>query len=126
MTVYDRVRRLCNSKGIDISNLGEYLPDANVASSTISGWKKGATPRAAIVKSIADYFDVSPEYIAHGAQAKAAKPAEALKSPGGHAPFVVINGTEKKLSEQEVELLRLYREMDVIKKARLLAFAAEL
>lgn len=126
MTVYDRVRRLCDSKGIAISNLGEHLPDASVSRSTISGWKNGAVPRPGIVKSMADYFDVSPEYIAHGAQARAAKPAEVKKVTDGHAPVIIINGNEKKLSEQEVELLKLFRELDVIQKARLLAYAAEL
>lgn len=126
MTVYERVRRLCNSQGIEISNLGDYLPDANVSRSTISGWKNGAKPRAGIVKSIADYFDVSPEYIANGAQGNSAKSAEVKKATDAHAPVVVINGNEKKLSEQEVELLKLFRELDVIQKARLLAYAAEL
>lgn len=126
MTVYERVRRLCASKGISISNLGDYLPDASVSRSTISGWKNGAVPRPGIVKSMAEYFDVPPEYIAHGAQGNPAMAAEVKKATDGRAPFVVINGSEKKLSEQEVELLKLFRELDVIQKARLLAFAAEI
>ena len=126
MTVYERVRRLCDRKGIAISNLGDYLPDVNVASSTITGWKNGAQPRAGVVKSMADYFDVPPEYILHGAQGNPAMAADVKKATDGRAPFVVINGSEKKLSEQEVELLKLFKELDVIQKARLLAFAADL
>lgn len=125
MTMYDRVRRLCNSRGIDISNLGQYLPDANVSKSTISGWKKGATPRAGIVKSIADYFDVSPEYIAKGNGAPAVS-ADAICVSAGSAPVAIINGKEKKLSEQEVAILRLCKDFDVVQKAKLLAYAAEL
>lgn len=125
MTMYDRVRRLCNSQGIDISNLGQYLPDANVSKSTISGWKKGATPRAGIVKSIADYFDVSPDYIANGNKAPVA-PADAICVPANHGPVAIIEGKEKKLTEQEVAILRLCKELDVVQKAKLLAYASEL
>lgn len=125
MTMYDRVRRLCNSQGIDISNLGQFLPDANVSKSTISGWKKGATPRAGIVKSIADYFDVSPEYIANGTKAPVAN-ADAICVPCDSDPVAIINGKKRKLSEQEVAVLHLCKELDVIQTAKLLAYASEL
>lgn len=124
MTLYNRVQRLCNSQGIDISNLGSYLPDANVASSTISGWKKGATPRASIVKAMADYFDVSPEYIMSGKGTAEAAEVKSVVSDRG--PVAIINGAEKKLTEQEVALLRLCKELDVVQKAKLLAYASEL
>lgn len=124
MTLYNRVRRLCNDQGIDISNLGEHLPDANVSKSTISGWKKGAVPRAAIIKAMADYFDVSTEYIISGKGASAGS-TDAKSAASNHNPMVIINNGEK-LSEQEVALLKLYRELDVIKRAKLLAYASEL
>ena len=124
MTLYNRVRRLCNDQGIDISNLGEHLPDANVSKSTISGWKKGAVPRAAIIKAMADYFDVSTEYIISGKGASA-ESADAKNATKSRNPVLIINGGEK-LSEQETALLKLYRELDVIKRAKLLAYASEL
>lgn len=125
MTMYDRVRRLCNSQGIDISNLGQYLPDANVSKSTISGWKKGATPRAGIVKSIADYFDVSPDYIAHGNKTPGV-PSDVICVPSDSSPVAIIDGNKRKLSEQEVAVLRLCRDLDVVQTAKLIAYASEL
>lgn len=125
MTLYDRIRRLCNSQGIDISNLGEHLPDANVSKSTISHWKNGTVPRAGLVKAMADYFDVSPEYILTGKGA-ANEPAGVKEVVAGRAPVAIIDGYEKKLTEQEVALLNLYKELDVIQRARLLAYASEL
>lgn len=125
MTMYDRVRRLCNSQGIDISNLGQYLPDANVSKSTISGWKKGATPRAGIVKAIADYFNVSPDYIANGNKAPVVT-ADAICVPADSAPVAIIGGKKRKLSEQEVAVLHLCKDLDVVQKAKLLAYAAGL
>ena len=124
MTVYERVRRLCNNQGINISNLGDHLPNASVSKSTISGWKNGSTPRPAIIKAIADYFDVSPEYIANG-NGTSVKPTDTSYRPGHH-PVVIIDGNEEKLSEQEVALLEIYKDLDVIAKARLLAYASEL
>lgn len=37
-----------------------------------------------------------------------------------------INGSQKKLTEQEIALLRIFEKLDVIKQAQLLAFAADL
>jgi transcriptional regulator with XRE-family HTH domain len=96
-----------------------------VSKSTISGWKKGATPRAGIVKSIADYFDVSPEYIANGNKAPVTN-ADAICVPRDSDPVAVINGKKRKLSEQEVAVLQLCKELDVVQKAKLLAYASEL
>lgn len=125
MTLYDRIRRLCNGRGIDISNLGEHLPDANVSKSTISHWKNGTVPRAALVKAMADYFEVSPEYILSGKGASV-EPEGVKEVVAGRAPVAIIDGYEKKLSEQEVALLKLYKELDVIQKAKLIAYASEL
>lgn len=122
-TMYERVRRLCNEQGINISDLGRHLPDIDIAKSTISHWKKGATPRAGVVKSIADFFDVSTEYILNG---NGGSPVNAERSSEGLTPIIIINGDKKKLTEQEVALLELYEELDVIQKARLLAYASEL
>lgn len=43
-----------------------------------------------------------------------------------NAPVTIINGSEKKLSEQEIALLDMFEKLDVVKKAQLLAFAADL
>lgn len=125
MTMYDRVRRLCNSKGINISNLGDHLPDANVSKSTISHWKNGAVPRAGVVKAMAEYFDVSTEYIMSG-NGSAPETGSITIHLEGHEPVAIIDGSKKQLSEQEVALLKLYKGLDVIKKARLLAYASDL
>ena len=43
-----------------------------------------------------------------------------------HAPVRIINGTERNLSEQEIELLNLYSDLSVVEKAKLLVYASEL
>ena len=122
MTIYERVRRLCNNHGISISNLGQYLPDVEVSKSAVSHWKNGSVPRTEVIKSIADYFGVTPEYIANGTTADALE----SRSASSVHPVAIIDGREKRLSEQEVAILHLCRDLDVIQKAKLLAYASEL
>lgn len=43
-----------------------------------------------------------------------------------NAPVTIINGSQKKLTEQEVALLDIFEKLDVVKKAQLLAYAANL
>lgn len=62
MTLYEKLQSLCKNKGFEISNLGKVL-GINLSRSTISKWKSGATPRAATLKLIADYFEVSVPFL---------------------------------------------------------------
>ncbi len=45
-----------------------------------------------------------------------------------HVPVTIINsnGSEKKLTEQELALLEIFGKLDVVKQAQLLAYAADL
>ena len=43
-----------------------------------------------------------------------------------HAPVTIINGGERALTEQETVLLDIFKKLNVIKQAQLLAYAAEL
>ena len=62
MTLYEKLQSLCKNRGFEISNLGKVL-GINLSRSTISKWKSGATPRAATLKLIADYFEVSVPFL---------------------------------------------------------------
>jgi transcriptional regulator with XRE-family HTH domain len=97
----------------------------DISKSAVSHWKNGSTPRAEIIKSMADFFNVSPEYIANGNKAPVTN-ADAICVPCDSDPVAVINGKKRKLSEQEVAVLQLCKELDVVQKAKLLAYASEL
>lgn len=43
-----------------------------------------------------------------------------------HAPVKIVNGTERVLTEQETELLRLFSELGIIEQAKVLAYVADL
>ena len=63
MTTYERIQALCRSAGFEISNLSEHLPGVTITRGSISKWKNGAVPRASTLKSIAEHFGVSVEYL---------------------------------------------------------------
>lgn len=51
---------LCNEHNIKPNPLAKEL---GISSGTLTGWKKGSSPRDTAVQKIANYFNVSPEYL---------------------------------------------------------------
>lgn len=58
---WDKIIELCNDNGISPSKLCETL---NFSNATATKWKNGATPHDSTLKKIADYFNVSIDYLA--------------------------------------------------------------
>lgn len=127
MSLYEKVQELCKKNGFEISNLGKHIPGIDITKGSISRWKKGAVPRASTVKAIADYFNVSPEYLISD---KAVNVQQVQQNNGiighTHAPVTIINGSERKLTEQEVELLNIFEKLSVLEQAQLLVYANNL
>ena len=63
MTLYEKVRGMCEKKGFAISNLPNYVPGLNIDKSTLSGWKRGSMPRHQTLEKIAEFFNVPVEYL---------------------------------------------------------------
>lgn len=127
MTLYEKVQTLCKNEGFEISNLGEKIPGISITKGSISKWKSGAMPRAATIKTIAEYFGVTPEYLTSSEDVSTGVINDNHGIIGhAHAPVTIVNGSEKKLTEQEIALLELFSKMDVIKQAQLLTYAADL
>lgn len=126
MTLYEKVEILCRKKGINISNLGDAV-GIKLDKSTISHWKKGAVPRASTSKAIADYFGVTVDYLTNDDSVNVQTVTDNHGIIGHtHAPVTIINGSQKKLTEQELALLDLFGKLDVVKQAQLLTYAVEL
>ncbi len=89
------IKNLCKEKGVSIKTV---LEDCNIRSSLIHDMnKKNKTPSTEILEKIADYLDVSIDYLVGR-----------------------INTAEKALPEDELNLLNAYREkkdmQDAVKK----------
>ena len=60
MSVYSQLEKLCQERGISISNLAEKT---GLNRATFSAWKRGAKPKNSSIKTLADYFGVGTEYL---------------------------------------------------------------
>lgn len=129
MTTYERIKALCEKEGFHISNISTVIPGLSVSKASVSGWKDGAKPRSGKLKAIADYFNVSVDYLLNGDDESVN--IQTVQDNHGiigttHAPVTIINGSERKLSEQAVELLSIFEQLSVIDQANLLVYAAGL
>jgi len=126
MTFYERVSALCAEKGIAITRLAT---DLGFSSSTPNNWKAmSGEPRAKTVKAIADYFGVSVDYL-KGSENEVN--VETVQDNHGiightHAPVTIVNGTERKLTSQEIELIAIFEKLGVMDQAKLLVYAENL
>lgn len=125
MNFYEKVIGLCQQKGVSRSKMADEI---GISRSTPKDWAdKKSTPQFSTIKKIADYFGVSPTYFTD----ESTVDVQSVQDNHGiightHAPVTIINGSERKLSEQEIALIDIFGKLDVIKQAQLLAYAAEL
>ena len=128
MTTYERIKALCKKEGFNISNIGVVIPDLRVSKASVSDWKKGATPHPDRLKTIAEYFGVTVEYLTGEDDSVNIQTVQDNHGIIGstHAPVTIINGSERKLSEQAVELLSIFEKLSVIDQANLLVYASGL
>lgn len=57
---YDRLKDLCEKKGISLRALSDVV---GIGKSTMGAWRDGASPNSNFVLTIAEYFDVSCDYL---------------------------------------------------------------
>jgi len=64
MDFYDRVKQLCRSRGISLARMAKEI---EISNGTVANWKAAkATPQGPILRKIADYFNVSTDYLLTG------------------------------------------------------------
>jgi transcriptional regulator, XRE family len=112
MTILKELRK---SRKLLQKDLARYL---QVAESTYSYWEQGKfEPDTETLKKLADYFDVSVDYLLGRAENKETATTENL--------FKIKKAPES-LSEDEQELLKQYKGLDSHSKAALLELAKNL
>jgi len=95
---YEKLKKLCFERGISVSKLAV---DLKMSTTTVTGWKRGASPRPAQVKKIAGYFGILTDELMFEEPA-AAPPAPAQSSPD--LPGGVVNLIEIIKSQQDTIL----------------------
>lgn len=60
---YDNYKKLCLKIGKSTTKVGNEL---GISSGTVSAWKNGTTPTGAMLQKVANYFNVSSDYLLTG------------------------------------------------------------
>jgi len=85
---YIQLKKICEINNTTISAVAKKF---NLSTSTATNWKTGTSPRSEVVKAIANYFNVSTDYL--------------------------INENYS-ITDDEQELLTLYRKLSDTEKAK--------
>ena len=126
MTTYEKIKLLCEKDGFSISSMPQKIPGLSISKASITGWKNGSVPRPEKLKAIADYFNVTPESLLSDETVSVQTVQDHHGIIGNtNAPVTIMNGNSH-LTEQETELINLFRKMSVIQQAQLLVNATEL
>lgn len=115
MTAFDILKKLCDEQGISVNTLEERI---ELGKNTLYSWKKN-TPKGSNLIKVADYFDVSTDYLLgrtdkkryydlndkdeNDIQKELNKMIEGLEGKNGYAAF--DGKTLDDLDEEDRELL---------------------
>lgn len=121
---YENVRDLC---AINRTNITQLAKDLGLSTSMPTKWKNGSVPKSDTVKLIADHFNVTTDMLLSKQE-----PSVTIGNVSGSAVLqgntgkniTVSNG--ENLSDEERELLRLYRELPIRKRIDFMRFGYEL
>lgn len=96
---YEIVNNLCKERKTTITRMAEEIGLSNAAPTS---WRKGAVPKLTTLEKIADYFDVSVDYL-RGVETKKAP------TPKGEREYSDLDLIEAvmRADEQTKEVIRL-------------------
>lgn len=122
---YEQVKALCDAKNIKITGLARSL---HLSPSAPNNWKEGSLPKAETIMKIAEYFDVTTDFLLYGNNRtanntviSASNSAIVQGVSGGNVSVSNVPG----LQDNEAELLRIFRSLDIKGQTALLMFAYE-
>lgn len=121
---YDNVYNLCQREGIKITALARSL---GLSSSAPTYWKKGSVPKSGTLQKIADYFNVSTDFLLYGEN----RPQNIVENANHSAVSqqnsgnLNINLEGSDLQGLEADLIRVFRSLDLKGKAAVLTTASD-
>lgn len=108
---YDIYVGLCNQKGISPSKAAELV---GLSRTSVVKWKAGTIPSGATLNSLAQFFNVTVDYLMGNEQKEKPAQAQAENSELDQAFFRVMKSAQDKgYSAHDIELA-----LDFIKRAR--------
>ena len=97
---WERYVSLCNQIG---KSANAVAAECGLTSGSVTGWSRGAKPRASAVKKIADYFDVPIEYLT-----EKEKPASVGSDADAALIFGLYGDVTIDIDPEELEDVRRY------------------
>jgi len=94
MNFYERFEALCKSRGMSPQSK-KILDMLKVTSPTVTGWKGGSLPKVDVLLRIAQYFDVTTDYL--------------LGNDDIKKEIFDILDKDNPLSQQEITLIGMFR-----------------
>lgn len=92
---YDTFTNICKEKGYSPTSVLQRL---NISTSKLTAWKNGSMPNSSFLLPISEFLEVSTDYLLTGKEK---------------------NSLEVKLTDDEQEIVNIYRELTDLNKARL-------
>lgn len=120
---YDTVQDLCKENKTTITRMAKDIGLSNAAAAS---WRKGSIPKLGTVRKIADYFGVSMESLLEQntpMSISGARNSTILQGNIGHTIAAGdVHSEAPRLTDQEEEVLRLFRSFDMRKKTAVLSY----
>lgn len=120
---FDQVQKLCDERNLAPSTLARKL---NLSPNAPANWKAGSYPKAETIMKIAEFFDVSTDFLLYGSghtgnTASHVSGGALLQSSSSNTVSVSAGGSE--LQGFEAELIRIYRALNMKGKMDLMQYA---
>ena len=130
----DRILTLMNENGVNAVTL---TSDLCLANSSVTDWKRGKSkPGTETIIKLADYFNVSTDWILTGKEPRLHQIGDASNTVSGngiafahgvnHGSVIIRDGQGKQLSDEAGELLRIYELLDLKRRLKILDLAVTL
>ena len=133
---YERLKLLCAEKGIKLTNL---IQELGMSSGNMNKWKNGVIPKGNTLSKLADYFNVSVDYLI----GKTDEQMNTHHSNNINSSFVQSNSSvtlgsvsvgstfnsnsnDISLSKEEIGILEVYRSLDIRDRAKFMNFVFDM
>ncbi len=128
---WERLLILCGKHNCKPNTIAKAI---GLSTAISTKWKNGSIPNGEALVKIADYLGCSVDYLL----GRTDEPSLSSNVIGGdvtggtvvqgthHSSVVIHNGNERTLTDEEVELLRLFNAVDVKRRMKLLNLAFSL
>lgn len=134
MTFFERYEELCIEKGLKPQNV-EMIKIVGVSSAAVSGWKKGALPKGDVLCRLAKFFNVTTDYLLGLNEVRNPYYTNTINNCNNNSVQGISNVSSTSsnnksrytsLSKEEIELLNIYRSLNVRDRTKFMNFVFEM